>query len=178
MWNSSTISSIRTTIRALFAPAHELRCAGSLWRYLLKELRNRSEDAHEAGAFMLGTEKDGKRVVHDLVFYDELDTSAYASGVCILHGDAFSKLWALCREKGLTVVADAHLHPGGAFQSESDRTNPMVARPGHIAVIVPHFARPPVRMSQLGIFQYLGAHRWRNFSGVTAKRHFRIEAWR
>lgn len=32
----------------------------------------------------------------------------------------------------MMVVADVHTHPGRAFQSESDRTNPMVARAGHI----------------------------------------------
>ena len=66
-------------------------------------------------------------------------TSAYASGVCILRGGAFAKLWSMCREKKLTVAADVHTHPAGAAQSSSDRTNPMISRDGHIAIIVPRF---------------------------------------
>jgi hypothetical protein len=46
-------------------------------------------------------------------------TSAYASGVCILRGGAFAKLWSMCREKKLTVAADVHTHPAGAAQSSS-----------------------------------------------------------
>ena len=177
MWNSSTICSIRTTIRALLAPVHEIACARHLWRHVLEELRRRGEGLHEAGAFLLGTEKSGTRHIRAVVFYDELDPDAYSSGVCILHGDAFSKLWVVCREKGMTVVGDVHTHGGRATHSGSDRTNPMIARAGHVALIVPNFAKPPVRLQRLGVYQYLGAHRWRDLSGGNAKKHVRIGWW-
>ena len=126
----------------------------------MAELDRRGQRRHESGAFLLGHDAaaGAKRV--DVVYYDELDAAAYASGVCILQGDAFAKLWAICRERKLTVVADIHTHPAAAFQSESDRTNPMVARAGHIAIIVPDFAAPPVRYERLGIYEYRGEHRW------------------
>jgi proteasome lid subunit RPN8/RPN11 len=171
------ISFIRTTIQALFARAHELTCPRSLWQHLLDGLRARGEGVHEAGAFLLGTESNGKRRVRSVVFYDELDPRAYDSGVCVLHGDAFAKLWGLCREKGLSVVGDIHTHPGSAHQSGADRTNPMIARPGHIALIVARFAKAPVHMAALGLYQYLGGHRWNDFSGAKAERHFRIDPW-
>jgi len=60
----------------------------------------------------------------------------------------------------LTVIADVHTHPGAARQSEADRTNPMVARAGHVAIIVPRYACPPVIGSQLGIYEYRGGHAW------------------
>jgi proteasome lid subunit RPN8/RPN11 len=144
---------------------------------VLDELRRRGEGTHEAGAFLLGKERSGKRHVRHVVFYDELDPGAYSSGVCILHGDAFSKLWVLCREKGMTVVGDVHTHGGRAIQSGSDRTNPMIARAGHLALIVPNFAKPPVRLPRLGVYQYLGAHRWRDLGGASANKHVRIGWW-
>jgi hypothetical protein len=98
--------------------------------------------------------------VKDVVYYDELDSDAYITGVCVLHGDAFAKLWKICRERRLTVVADVHTHPGYGRQSPQDRTNPMVARAGHLAIIVPRYAKPPVVHSQLGIYEYRGAHTW------------------
>ena len=58
-----------------------------------------------------------------------------------------------------------------ALQSEEDRTNPMVARSGHVAIIVPRYARPPVRHSDLGIYEYVGEHAWKNRGGRHAK-HF------
>ena len=49
-------------------------------------------------------------------------------------------LWDICKRRGLTVVADVHVHPGGAGQSDSDRDHPMISRAGHIALILPDFA--------------------------------------
>lgn len=110
--------------------------------------------------FLLGRERRGRYEVADAVFYDDLDPAAYSTGVCVLLGPAFAKLWALCREHKLTVVADVHTHPGTAFQSDSDRTNPMVARAGHVAVIVPNFAAHTPRPAELGVYEYLGNHDW------------------
>jgi proteasome lid subunit RPN8/RPN11 len=154
------ISSIKTIIRAFAAPEHRLNCPTLLWARTMAELHRRTQRRHESGAFLLGHDHGGRRAAVDVVYYDDLDPAAYASGVCILRADAFAKLWSMCRARKLAVVADIHTHPGTAFQSESDRTNPMVALPGHIAIIVPDFAAPPVRYEDLGIYEYQGEHRW------------------
>jgi proteasome lid subunit RPN8/RPN11 len=154
------ISSIRATIREFVAPNHRISCPRKLWVRLARELCRRGEGVHEAGAFLLGQERKGRLVVHEIVFYDDLDPHAYDSGVCILQSDAFAALWKICRERRLTVVADVHTHPGSPMQSTSDRTNPMVARPGHIAIIVPDFAKAPVTVEALGIYEYRGEHKW------------------
>ena len=152
--------SIKATIRAWLAPEHGLSCSAEYWRRIVAELERRGGHRHEAGVFLLGIERNGRREVSDSIFYDELDPHAYDTGVCVLHGDAFAKLWALCREKKLTVVADVHTHGGIALQSHTDKTNPMVARSGHNAIIVPNFARWPIPADALGIYQYRGQHIW------------------
>jgi hypothetical protein len=154
------ISSIKATIRAFAAPDHRLSCPPALWRHVISELHRRSENRHESGAFLLGRDCGGRYEATIAVFYEELDPHAYANGVCILKTDAFAKLWALCRARKLSVVADLHTHAREAFQSESDRTNPMVARTGHIAIIVPNFAAAPVKYGEFGIYEYQGGHRW------------------
>jgi hypothetical protein len=152
--------SIKAIIRAWLAPKHGLTCPSGYWHEIVGDLYRRGENRHEAGVFLLGTVRDGRREVTAAVYYDELDPGAYATGVCVLHGDAFAKLWALCRERKLTVVGDAHTHAGPGQQSDSDRTNPMVARAGHIAIIVPDFARWPIRRHRLGVYEYRGQHEW------------------
>lgn len=152
--------SIKATIRALLAPNHAICWHPASWRGLLAELERRGENLHEAGAFLLGETVNGRRLVRDVIFYDDLDPNAYASGVCVLHAPAFAKLWAICRERGLGVVADIHTHGGEAFQSRSDRDNPMIARPGHVAIIAPDFARPQASLLRFGIYEYAGEHRW------------------
>ena len=119
----------------------------------------------------------GVKEVREVLYYDDLDPRAYDTGVCVLHGDAFARLWSLCREKKLTVVGDAHSHPGAALQSHSDRTNPMVAREGHIAIIVPEFARWPIRPGKLGVYEYVGDHTWRDRGGLAASRYFYRGFW-
>jgi hypothetical protein len=154
------ISSIKATIRALWVPEHRLNCPRALWRKIVADLERRGNHQHEAGCFLLGADWKGRRVVSEVIYYDELDPDAYSTGICILHGDAFAQLWAICREKKLTVVGDVHTHPGEAFQSHSDKTNPMVARTGHIAIILPNYARWPIPAEQLGVYEYRGRHEW------------------
>jgi hypothetical protein len=36
----------------------------------------------------------------------------------------------------------------------------MIARLGHVAIIVPDFAAAPVKYDRLGIYEYQGEHRW------------------
>jgi len=111
------------------------------------------------------------------VFYDDLDPAAYSSGVRILRAPAFAALWATCRARGLTVVGDVQTHPCDAFQSEADRTNPMVAREGLIAIIVPNYAAGSPDKARLGIYEYLGDHTWTDHSGARARRFLRNDFW-
>lgn len=152
--------SIKAIIRAFAAPRHGISCRTELWHRVLRELHRRGARRTEAGCFLLGSVTENRRRVVDVVYYDDLDPDAYASGVCVLHGPAFAKLWQRCRASGLTVVADVHTHPGAAFQSTSDRTNPMIARGGHVAIIVPNFALAPVPHDEIGIYEYRGNHAW------------------
>jgi hypothetical protein len=169
--------SIKATIRAFLAPEHRVTCNARRWRRIVSELERRGRHQHEAGAFLLGLEADGPREVTDAIYYDDLDPSAYSSGVCILHGDAFAKLWAECRKRKRTVIADVHTHGGEAFQSSSDKTNPMVARAGHIAIIVPRFAAWPIAADRLGIYEYRGAHEWINRTHPRTRNFFYTGFW-
>ena len=169
--------SFTATIRGFVAREHRLSCSSRRWRRTIAELDRRGRRRHEAGVFLLGTQRDGRRQVLDAVFYDDLDSRAYETGVCVLHGDAFAKLWAICREKSLTVVADAHTHGGVALQSVSDKANPMVACPGHIAIIVPDFARWPTQPTRLGIYEYRGGHEWFDRGATTAPGYFYTGIW-
>ncbi len=152
--------SIQSIIRAYAAPNCQLSCTSRLWRTVTDQLRLRTRDRHESGAFLLGKQKEDPRKISAVVYYDDLDQRAYESGICIVRGPAFSKLWTICRERGLSVIADVHVHPTGAGQSYSDKTNPTISTLGHVSIIVPNFARPPVRIHELGIYRYKGNYEW------------------
>lgn len=152
-----------------------LQISPGLWNRLLRELHRRTEGKHESGAFLLGRVDGSQRTATLAVYYEDLDPAAYDSGVCILHADAFGRLWDICASTGLSVVADTHVHGGGARQSRSDRENPMIALPGHIALILPRMAKAPVRRWSVGIYEYLGDHEWRSHGGCRASRVLNIE---
>jgi proteasome lid subunit RPN8/RPN11 len=159
------ISFLRRITQAFAGPKPAFCGPRKHFQGVLAELHRRGGNRHESGAFLLGSRSGGKAVVQEAVYYDDLDPRAYDSGVCILYGASFSKLWAHCRERRLEVVGDVHTHEGRAGQSESDRKNPMIAQSGHVALIVPRFARVPVKTEDLGIYEYLGDHKWRPRGG-------------
>lgn len=152
-------------------PDPRLHCPEPGWYWLCAALAARTEGRHESGAFLLGAIEEQKRIVSRAVFYDQLDPRAYATGVCVLRAPAFAALWKLCASEQLQVVADVHVHPRGAWQSPSDQANPMIAQAGHVAIILPDMARPPIPRHAVGFYQYLGAHRWRSFGGRDIGRH-------
>jgi hypothetical protein len=166
--------SIRQTIRAFAAPDYRLSCPRFLWKSILRELYRRTETRHESGAFLLGNVENDRRRILRAVYYDDLDIHAYESGVCVVKGPAFARLWEICRLTAHSVVADIHVHPGDAIQSWSDKTNPTLPNVGHIAIIVPNFAKPPIHINDLGIFEYVGKFHWSNLGYKRAHRYFYV----
>ncbi len=153
--------SIAAIIRRRLAPRHELSCSWWLWWRLRRALRRRGRgESRESGAFLLGRQEGGRRRIVDFVLYDDLDPRCLDTGIVRFDGRHFGALWALCKARALSVVADIHVHPGGAGQSESDREHPMISRSGHLALILPNFAAAPQPRSALGIYRYLGRKRW------------------
>lgn len=136
------------------------------WRRLLQDLWLRSEGVHESGAFLLGEISESKRTIVDWILYDDFDPASLDTGIVRLNGDKLGALWERCRKLDLTVVADIHTHPGVARQSRSDSNHPVIALPGHLALIVPRFARPPVPHAEIGVFQYQGRKQWRRYAPI------------
>ena len=167
--------SIAQIIARLWAPRHEIFCSWFLWQRLCARLRERGRNAtRESGAFLLGYRADGRARITDFVLYDDLDPHALDTGIVRFDGRYFGTLWDICKQRGMSVVADVHVHPGGAGQSSSDRDHPMISRAGHIAFILPDFARPPVPQESVGIYRYLGGKRWHTVPAAARRIFFHI----
>jgi proteasome lid subunit RPN8/RPN11 len=168
--------SIAAIINRWRAPQRELSCSWLLWRRLTARLRERGRNAsRESGAFLLGfREPGGAARIVDFVLYDDLDPHSLDTGIISFDGKYFGKLWAICRERNLTVVADVHVHPGGSDQSQSDRAYPMVSQAGHLALILPNFARAPVPHDDIGIYRYLGGGDWHSVPRAHRRSFFNI----
>lgn len=136
---------------------------------MVRQLQKRGTGRHESGAFLL-VETRAPRRVSRFICYDDLDETALDSGIVMFHASGFVRLWNICEKEKLRVVADIHTHPGGwTGQSESDRTHPMIAQVGHIALILPHFAQRTRRsLTGAGVYEYLGNHQWKTCAVKTA----------
>jgi len=157
---------IAEIISRRLAPQHKVSMSWWTWWWLLIRLRERGQScSRESGAFLLGHRRDDGRLrISEFVLYDDLDPHCLDSGIVRFDGRYFGRLWEICKAKSLSVVADIHVHPSGEGQSISDKDNPMISRPGHIALILPRFARAPVRRHSVGMYRYMGEKRWKNIS--------------
>lgn len=152
----------------------ELHLSAHRWVDLIGTLHEKTEGTHESGAFLLGSIDRHRRHVRQVVYYDDLDPHAYDSGVVIMHAASFGPLWTRCRETGLQVVADVHVHGGSAHQSRSDREHPMIAQRRHLAIILPDMARAPLEPCRIGVYEYRGRHQWRDLGHGRIARHLKI----
>lgn len=127
------------------------------WRGLLGELQRRGDGCRESGAFLLAA-STGDRV-EQVVYYDDLDAHCLTGGISF-STTGFTALWRICEERALRVVADVHTHPSTwVQQSEIDATNPMMARVGHVAMIVPYYGLA-FGVEECGVHIYVGSRRW------------------
>jgi proteasome lid subunit RPN8/RPN11 len=142
----------------------------------MTELARRGDGSREAGAFLLGKLDGDRRSVTRVMFFDALGASTRGGGISI-NGLAFSKLWDLCERENLRVLGDVHSHPHyWVDQSSIDAANPMVARAGHVGVIVPNFAIGTIRPRDVGVHVYDGQS-WTSFFRGAAERELFIRRW-
>jgi hypothetical protein len=153
-----------------------LRCQRRIWEAGVEQLARRTLGGRrESGAYLLGRERpDGGKYILDFVYYDDIDPAALAAGIVVIRQTALPRLWEICRARGYGVVADVHVHPGGYGQSDSDQANPVMPRVGHIALILPNFARGKPQPGSIGMYEFLGNGRWAEHSHA-GLRFFRLE---
>lgn len=118
----------------------------------------------------------GDRHVESFVAYDDLDATALHTEAVRVRTGAFSRLYDLCEQRKQRVVADIHAHPRLAYPSPIDKANPMMAVPGHIALIVPNYARLPVHLDEMTFNVYQGPGRWFTATGSDVTGHLEIAA--
>jgi hypothetical protein len=149
-----------------------------IWWEMMRQLKTRGRGVRESGAFLLGHRTSGRSVVKAFICYDDVDPNALETGIVIIQSYGFKRLWAICRERGLEVVADAHTHGDDApRQSSTDKRNPVIAENGHIALIIPSFAHiSPFGFGRTAVYEYVGGYEWRNWT-TTREDRVRLAFW-
>jgi hypothetical protein len=142
--------------------------SAGLYTAVLAELARRGDGHREAGAFLLADVHDVAReaVAPRIVaaaYYDDLDPHCLTGGITFT-ATGYTALNALCREQRLCVVADMHTHPRDwVGQSCLDAAHPMVALPGHVAIIVPGYAIGDISVEQIGVHVLGSDATWQSY---------------
>jgi proteasome lid subunit RPN8/RPN11 len=147
-----------TTISASDRP--KIRIRRGDWREMNAQLAARGGGQRESGAFLLGRRQGRRPLVTHIVYFDDLEPESL-NGAVHLTTTAYSRLWAMCRDLGVEVLADAHTHPGGLIrQSHIDQDNPLIAQRGHLAIIIGHYAQQHAGLRDVGMYEYRGDAGW------------------
>ena len=172
---TSAFRSLFNWCRGLWPSRPRLEIGLNLWQETIQELGRRSLGGkREAGVFLLARPGEGVPIAIKSAYYDDLDPGCLIGNIHI-RAPGFSKLWDLCDAESLRVVADIHTHPGASVAlSFIDRANPMIAREGHLALIVPHYGTRTVRAREVGVHEYRGDRGWKSWFGSRAERILRI----
>ena len=146
-----------------------------LWQETVQELGRRGLGGRrESGVFLLAQAGERVPIVLRVAYFDDLDPECLVGNIHI-RASGFSRLWDLCDAEGLRVVADMHTHPSTSVaQSAIDRANPMIAREGHLALIVPNYGTRSVQAREVGVHEYRGDRGWASWFGSRAERVLRI----
>ena len=167
--------SIPTTMRRLLFPRHELSCSWFTWQRLVHALRERGLSAtRESGAFLLGSREGGQSRILEFKLYDDLDPHCLDTGIVRFDGRHYGALWEYVERTKRAVIADVHVHPGEALQSNSDRSNPMIAQAGHIALILPYYAKPQASHSVARAYVFEDHDRWRAIPPADMRTFFHV----
>ena len=59
------------------------------------------------------------------------------------------RLWVDLSERHRTVFAQVHSHPADAFHSTTDDEYPAVHSADFVSIVVPRFARPPIKAAEI-----------------------------
>jgi hypothetical protein len=150
-----------------------------LWAGLIFKLRGKGEGRRESGAFLLGRVGSSPGRITAYLCYDDIDPGAYQGGAIAFHAAGYGALWTYCKEKRLQVLADVHTHAGSDVrQSPVDQRHPMVPVVGHIAMIVPHFARTGWwSLDAVGVYEYLGNFAWQPHPPAKRPRRVKLSLW-
>ena len=167
--------SLRDWWRRLWPSRPRIEIELGLWQKMIQELGRRSlGGSRETGVFLLSPAEESTRRVVRAAYFDDLDPECLVGNIHI-RASGFSKLWDLCDAERLRVIADIHTHPcTWVAQSPTDRANPMIARQGHLALIVPYFGTRPVQAREVGVHEYRGDGGWASWFGSRADRVLRI----
>jgi proteasome lid subunit RPN8/RPN11 len=164
-------------IRAFSGRTARLRLGRKQWQEMISELAERGAGERESGAFLIASRLGDGKTIKKVAYLDDLDPNCLIGGIHF-HREGYAKLSALCNDVNGRVIADVHTHPGSwVGQSATDQSNPMISRPGHIALVVPRYAEGRCLPEGVGFHEYRGCDGWQSITGKKVRDLIYVGRW-
>jgi hypothetical protein len=82
-------------------------------------------------------------------------------GVCVrVDGDELFRLNVHLYERGYSLIAQLHSHPGAAYHSDTDDAFPIATTSGALSLVIPDFAVHPFSLDTCAVYRLLPGHGW------------------
>lgn len=89
--------------------------------------------------------------------------------------DESQRINRLLEQKGESIIAQVHSHPGQAFHSDTDDRFPVTFTVGLFSIVVPWFCGQRLtNISQCKVWEHVGVGRWRELKTKDIKERFII----
>lgn len=82
-------------------------------------------------------------------------------GVCVrVDGDELFRLNVHLYERGYSLIAQLHSHPGAAYHSDTDDAFPIATTAGAFSLVIPDFAVHPFSLDRCAVYRLQPGYGW------------------
>lgn len=138
-------------------------------------LKEPGEVGFEGSAVWIGTVHDSIAATVTRPYRPEQVTYATPGGLAVEVTEAGLTALITSLSPGELVLARLHTHgTDDVDHSSVDDHNLLVAHPGAVSIVVPHFAAHGINLAECGVHILGDDHSWRRLTAIETERRFRI----
>lgn len=116
-------------------------------------LRKVGADGYEGVVLFAGTTKENTFSIQDLYIPEQTSYKTRHGLMYHVSSDELSVLDDWLFERRLFLFCQMHTHPEEAYHSTADDDNCIVTSAGSISIVVPNFAKAPVRKEDWAVYR-------------------------
>lgn len=136
-------------------------------------LRTRGRELYEGTALWIGKPMGEDFEVIRLFVPDQIATSDSDGASVELTPHAHYTLTDNLLDNEL-FCARIHAHPRNAYHSATDDANPILTHDGALSIVVPYFAREPIRLDRCAVYIYERPYGWLQLPPAAIRTTFEV----
>jgi JAB domain-containing protein similar to deubiquitination enzymes len=125
-----------------------------------RHLRNVGRQGYEGFALWAGRRQEKEFKVLETVIPAQHGIRSL-SGVCVtVEAEELFRLNVHLFERGLSLIAQLHSHPGEAYHSGTDDSFPIATTAGALSLVIPDFAIHPFALERCATYRLIPGRGW------------------